>query len=213
MKGLLIKDILIMRNQRSSALLILLMGIMMSVYMQSSAVIGYLMMMGGMLSLSTMSYDEHENGFRYLFSLPVTRKEYVKEKYLFCIAWVILCMICGSLACYVIMAFRKQIDMTELFGTCVTMFCTIVVFLAISIYARIRYGNEKSRIIIYIFFGGIGLIGFVLSKLVSPENVMAIEQFVSTNGTALMVVLPIVSLIVYLISYLISVGCTEKKEF
>ena len=43
MKGLLIKDILIMRNQKSTSLLIVLMGVMMSIYMQSSTVIGYLM--------------------------------------------------------------------------------------------------------------------------------------------------------------------------
>ena len=213
MKGLLIKDVLIMRNQKSTSLLIVLMGVMMSIYMQSSAVIGYLMMIGGMLSLSTISYDEHENGLRYLFSLPVTRKEYVKEKYLFCIAWVIICMICGSLVCYLIMVFKKQVDMTELFATALTMFCVILVILAVSIYARIRYGSEKSRIIIYIFFGGISLIGFVLSKFISAEEVMAIERFVSTNAVTLMVILPIAAAIIYLISYLVSARYMEKKEF
>ena len=213
MKGLLIKDILIMRNQRSSILLIMLMGVAMSMYMQSSAIIGYLMMMGGMLSLSTISYDEYENGYRYLFSLPVTRKEYVKEKYLFCIVWIILCMVCGGLLCCVIMAFKKQIDMEDLLGTSVIMFSTIVFFLSVSIFSRIKYGSEKSKIIIYVFFAAIGLGGFLLSKFVLQETAIAVERFVSENGTALMVMLPMVSLICLFISYLFSVRCMEKKEF
>ena len=213
MKGLLIKDILIMRNQKSTSLLIVLMGVMMSIYMQSSTVIGYLMMIGGMLSLSTISYDEHENGYRYLFSLPVTRKEYVKEKYLFSIAWVIICMICGSLVCYLIMVFKKQVDLTELFATALAMFCVIIFILAVLIYARIRFGSEKSRIIIYVVFGGISLIGFMLSKLVKADQVMAIERFVSTNATMLIVISLIAALIIYLISYLITARYMEKKEF
>ncbi len=122
-------------------------------------------------------------------------------------------MICGSLVCYLIMVFKKQVDMTELFATALTMFCVILVILAVSIYARIRYGSEKSRIIIYIFFGGISLIGFMLSKFISAEEVMAIERFVSTNAVTLMVILPIAAAIIYLISYLVSARYMEKKEF
>ena len=122
-------------------------------------------------------------------------------------------MICGSLVCYLIMVFKKQVDTTELFATALTMFCVILVILAVSIYARIRYGSEKSRIIIYIFFGGISLIGFVLSKFISAEEVMAIERFVSTNAVTLMVILPITAAIIYLISYLVSARYMEKKEF
>ena len=213
MKGLLIKDILFMANQRSSAFLILVMGVAMSLYMQASAIIGYLMMMGGMLALSTMSYDEYENGYRYLFTLPTTRKEYVKEKYLFCLMWVILCMVLGGLASFVIMAIKKQIDMQEFIGTIVTMFSVLIIFLAVSIFSRIRYGNEKSKIIIYVFFAAIGLIGYLLSSFVSKETAIAVETFVNTNGTILMILLPITGLMVYLISYLLSVKVMEKKEF
>jgi len=213
MKGLLIKDVLFMRNQRSSAFLILIMGVAMSLYMQASAVIGYLMMMGGMLALSTMSYDEYENGYRYLFSLPTTREEYVKEKYLFCLIFVFLSMTLGALASFVIMVIKKQIDMEELIGTSVTMFSVLIIFLAVSIFSRIKYGSEKSKIIIYVFFGAIGLIGYLLSNFVSKETVAAVESFVKTNDTILMIGLPVLALMVFFISYLLSARVMEKKEF
>ena len=39
----------------------------------------------GILGLSTLAYDERDNGFPFLFSLPVDIKTYVGEKYLFCV--------------------------------------------------------------------------------------------------------------------------------
>ena len=108
---------------------------------------------------------------------------------------------------------KKQIDMQELIGTIMTMFSVLIIFLAVSIFSRIRYGNEKSKIIIYVFFAAIGLIGYLLSSFVSKETAIAVETFVNTNGTILMILLPITGLMVYLISYLLSVKVMEKKEF
>jgi len=54
-------------------------------YTNFAFIIAYITVMVGILTLTTISYDEFENGMGYLFMLPVSRREYVGEKYLFSI--------------------------------------------------------------------------------------------------------------------------------
>ncbi len=86
MAGLLIKDFKLMKVQARSFLIsfAIIGGLSMTVWeggMQFA--MSYLMIMGSSIVLSTVSYDEFDNGFSFLFTLPVTRKGYVLEKYLF----------------------------------------------------------------------------------------------------------------------------------
>ena len=84
MKGLLIKDIRLMKNMRNSIIMILLIAVSMGAYMKDvSFIITYLALIGASFTTSTMSYDEFDNGYTFLLSLPVTRKGYVLEKYAF----------------------------------------------------------------------------------------------------------------------------------
>ena len=213
MKGLLIKDFLIMRNQISSILLIIGIGMMMSLYMESSAVVAYLMMLGAMMALSTMAYDEHENGYRYMFTLPTTRKEYVMEKYLFCAIWIACAMVIGSIGSYLIMVFKKQIDMSEILAAMIVMLGTISLLVSVTIPARLKYGSEKSKIIIYIFFGIVAGIGLFLAKFISKETAAMIENFVNSNSTIISVIMILATILMIIISYLISVRIMQKKEF
>lgn len=40
-------------------------------------------MFRAMIAVGTLSYDETDNGLAFLMTLPVDRKTYVREKYLF----------------------------------------------------------------------------------------------------------------------------------
>ena len=42
--------------------------------------------LGMMLTISTISYDEIDNGYTFLMTLPIDTKTYVKEKYLLCLS-------------------------------------------------------------------------------------------------------------------------------
>ena len=41
---------------------------------------GYILMVLAILSLSTISYDEANHGLNTLFTLPISKSDYVKEK-------------------------------------------------------------------------------------------------------------------------------------
>ena len=85
MKGLLVKDYLMLSAQRRFMLLALIMMIVISVSANNgSFVIGYCAFMGALMGTNSISYDEYNHGYSFLMTLPFTRKEYVLEKFIFC---------------------------------------------------------------------------------------------------------------------------------
>ena len=84
MTGLLIKDLKLMMMQRNALLMVGVIAVMVVMGgTDPSFVITYLTFIGVMYTMNTLSYDGADNGNAFLFSLPITRKGYVVEKYVF----------------------------------------------------------------------------------------------------------------------------------
>ena len=84
MKGLLIKDLMLLKNQmRFFIMFSMLCLFMLFINFNPGYVIGYMTLIFVMFTFTTISYDEFDNGFTFLFTLPVSRKMYVREKYLY----------------------------------------------------------------------------------------------------------------------------------
>ena len=83
MKGLLIKDFRILLHQKTTFLIIVLLGIFMSTNGGNiSFSMGYMMFVSATLTITTISYDYFEKGMSFLFTFPISKKLYVVEKYL-----------------------------------------------------------------------------------------------------------------------------------
>lgn len=50
------------------------------------SILGFFPFLFGLFTISTISYDEYQHGMTYLMTLPIKRKTYVTEKYLFAMA-------------------------------------------------------------------------------------------------------------------------------
>ena len=85
MKGLMIKDLRLLFNQKKTWIMYVLLCVMMGFSMQGAFMVGYTVMLCGALGISTISYDQAENGMPFLFTLPIDRQGYVREKYLLCL--------------------------------------------------------------------------------------------------------------------------------
>ena len=82
MKGLMIKDLKLMKAQKNFFLLILAVAVGMILFSEDVTFgLGFLTFVVSLFTLSTISYDEFDNGNAFLFSLPITRQTYVFEKY------------------------------------------------------------------------------------------------------------------------------------
>ena len=82
MKGMLIKDFCILKLQKNAVLVLLAMCVVF--FMKSPTyIVNLFPMYGFLLVLGTLTYDEFDRGYSFLFTLPVSRRGYVKEKYVF----------------------------------------------------------------------------------------------------------------------------------
>ncbi len=139
MKGLLVKDFLLMIKSKKVILFMLFIGIIGGINDISFAT-GYILMVLAILSLSTISYDEANHGLKTLFTLPVSKMDYVKEKYLFSliitgIGFVFLLTILGC--------FSKSGFMETLI-----ILSTALLLLALSLPFQLKEGNEKKNCIV-----------------------------------------------------------------
>ena len=90
MKGLLTKDFRILAGQKRYFTIIILIALIFLCSGQPAQIIvGYCTMFGMLFTVNTISYDEFDHGYLFLFTLPVTRKDYVLEKYVCCCAAVV----------------------------------------------------------------------------------------------------------------------------
>ena len=84
MAGLFEKDLRLLIRNKQFVIVIVFMAFMFSLSGNLSMILPYMTVFGTIFSVSTISYDEADNGYMYLMTLPITYKDYVWEKYLFC---------------------------------------------------------------------------------------------------------------------------------
>lgn len=129
--------------------------------------IGYLSFVATLFTLSSISYDEFDNGNAFLFSLPITRKSYVIEKYGFG-------MIMGSSfwAFGTLIVILKEIIAMKYVSIDTIMAAFIILPIVFSVLAimlpfQLKFGGEKGRIAIICTLVIVFLMGIVITKVSS----------------------------------------------
>ena len=215
MKGLLIKDLLLLKNQQRFFLLFFLMSAgMLLADFNSVFVINYVTMIFSLFTLSSISYDEFDNGYAFLFTLPITRNQYAAEKYVFGLvtgsfAWIVV-----TIFAVVMNLVRERAGTVELVGTAFLYLFISLLFLSIVVPVQLKFGAEKGRIVLICIIGAIFAAGFVMIRAAKTLQL----DFLSTAATSLspglvMASVPLISLAAVFGSYLISVNIMKKKQF
>ena len=221
MKGLMIKDFRLLKNQGNSFLIMAACGFIMTFTMANGMAIGYMTLLGAMLCLSTLGYDEFEGGYTYLFSLPVTRKSYVREKYVFCLLGAVAGAVFGMVLCPVVSVIKGEAGVADIRGMILTggiACCVVSAFmLGIMIPVRLKFGNEKSRIVLFLVFALIGGGAFFVSSMRSAfpkELSVKLAAFgAKLNGGSVLLLVFLVCAGLLLLSEQISERILEKKEY
>ena len=143
MKGLLTKDFRILAGQKRYFTIIILIALIFLCSGQPAQIIvGYCTMFGMLFTVNTISYDEFDHGYLFLFTLPVTRKDYVLEKYVFM-------MLCGggfwavSAAAGFVADYIRG-DVVSLLEWLMPMFLILLemtIFLAVMLPVSLKYGS------------------------------------------------------------------------
>ena len=172
MKGLLIKDYKLMLGQKSFLGMAALMAVLyLAIYKNPTFAVVFITVMCTMFTISTLSYDEYENGMAYLFTLPISRNIYVLEKYAFALVNSIVTGVIMYAMAYGVVKIRglaiSQSDMySGLAGACFVS----IIMISYMIPLYIKFGMEKSRIVSVSGMAAIFLILYLGIKISKERN-------------------------------------------
>lgn len=217
-KGFLIKDLRLMKNIKQFFLIMLIICIIQMIYNSNNIFCVYFITaMCSSSILSTLSYDTYENSITYLFTLPVSRKDYVRGKYILIFIVSILPWILTTMLSLLSMFIKgTPIDIVEYFIGTVIALPTTWLLAALEIPVQLKFGPEMNRIAILIAIGGIGVIVWLSNHI---GNVMGIEasdiiNMLSGLNVYILAAFGIVLVVVFLyLSYRISIKIIEKKQY
>lgn len=217
MKGLLIKDMKLMKVQKNFFILIFAVGIGLAVFTDNiSFIIGYISLICSMFTLSSISYDQFDNGSAFLFSLPISRKDYVMEKYIFGLilgggTWIL-----STLIALLATMLRHVNPVSETLITASVILPLLLGILAVMIPVVLKYGGEKGRIAIIGFIGVVFLISLLLvkgAKMLKIDFTGLAAKLSSLHYETVLGFIIGAAVVALLISYRISASIMEKKEF
>lgn len=220
MKGLLIKDFQLVKNQGKSLLVVaLVIAVFLEISgMDSGFSIGYITLIVSIFASTTISYDEYENCFSFLLTLPASRKDYVNEKYIFSALMVLGAWIIGMAFGIVFGVIRGEEILTlEWFAMCISYMAVAAVFVSVMLPLRLKFEGEKGRVVLPLVIAAAGILiygGAKLADLAGIDLMKAAVDVMNRIGAAGIIgMLIAVPAVVAVISWLCSWRILRKKEF
>ena len=210
MKGLFVKDIELMKQQKQSFILVIVMGVILNLAGSGSVsfAIGYFTIVTAIFAITTISYDEFDNGLAFLMTLPVTRK-YLLGAGLTAVAWgiaTITGVICKGVA-------ELQGCLSEtIIGSLIDIPLALLM-LAVSLPLVIHFGAEKGRYIAMVMWAIIFAVVYILIKTMGLSADAVDAWLNGLNRGMVLAGVVLFTVIVYMGSFWIGVRLMEKKEF
>lgn len=217
MKGLLVKDLRLMLGQKRFFILFVFIAVMLNFNSSGSFVIGYMTFVCSVFVLSTISYDENENGYSFLMTLPALRQTFAREKYVFGLlsssgAWILAVVI----SLIFNMADNRSFLLSDFFLEAAAFIPFYIVLLAVMLPFQFKFGGEKGRIamlmacgivFLFVYFSvrGLQMMGIEVEKMV--HSLSALQQ----GGLILLAF--VVAVVVLFVSSAISSRIMNSKEF
>lgn len=184
MKGLLIKDLKLIKTRG----LFILFAVAAFVILQLGAGngemgVGLTTLMFSMFSITSITYDEYENGMPFLFTLPITRKEYVREKYvlgfgLITAVWVVMNVVCFGYE------YTVQADFAYVFpqklGVTVTYLFAVYFMIAFEIAMKLKFA-ERSGLATILIMAVMGTLAVLLQVMFDFSLEMVIAEYLGVE--------------------------------
>lgn len=217
MSGLMEKDIRILLQRKQTLVVFLVIAIVLSVTQSSYFIVGYLTFISVMLAISTISYDEFDNGYPFLLSLPITRKTYVIEKYVIGLLAIVTSWVLSVALCFAADSILgNPIIVKDTLIVSVAMLPVPFFFMDIMLPVQIKFGAERGRLVFVAVLGICTIVvygGMKLLKIVGIEQQDLMEKISNAPDIAVILILLGGTVLLTWISFVISNHIMEKKEF
>lgn len=211
MKGLLIKDFNLLKNRGVFLLVVVAAyAVFQLSTLNSETAVGFSTLMIAVFSLTTIVYDEYENGMPFLFTLPIRRIDYVREKYVFSFlittgAWLIMGTVCFLFDAFISAGGNRNFLDQLVF--CVAYLIAVYFMISLQIALKLKFAERSSVVLI----GVAAAIGVFVS-LVYVEFGESLSQY-DLNWTVIAVIAVVVLFALMFGFYRWSVRIMEKREF
>ena len=216
MKGLIIKDLCVLKNQMKTLLLVLAFFIIFSIINEDATFILFLVPFYMiMILITTFNYDEFNKWDSYCNSLPLSRKEIVKSKYILFNATSLIVLIVGILSSLIIPNFIENTTFESLFASIIGVAFGICLLISLLIPFYYKFGTNKGRIMLFLCIVILALIIGMITSLDIFNNKEIMNLLNSLNNLSIGMItllLIIVTIIIMTISYYISVRIYKNKE-
>lgn len=217
MKALFIQDFRYMLTQKSFLVLIALVGIVLALTQNDNYifVIGYLGFMGMITGMMSVTMDDQSNGLTFLFSLPIDRRVYVREKYIFIVLMGVSFSIFATALCLLFRMFAEyKAPLDEILATSLGTLFVMLLFVCFMLPLQLKFGAERARLASFIaigfFFVAVLLAGLVINF---ADALPFIQAFLSMSPVALTGIGAAFLIVCLRISYSASLRVILRREF
>ncbi len=217
MRGLLMKDFKLMVGEKGAFwYAVFIAGILLIFGMAESRApadgFSYECVLIPIMAVGTKSYDVYENGMPCLLTLPVSRRGYVRESYLFAIlVSVVLTFISSVLKAITTVLMGGNLELYMVLADEMGKPLGIILLLiALTIPIEIRFGGKK-RIGIVVIVTVIIAVGVFLGLILALDDGLLIAVMIQKWMKVLAGFPAVLAILAF--SYVLSVIIIEKKEF
>lgn len=218
MRGLYIKDIQIFIKHKFYFLLTILLTVMNGYNLSSDVALvpGLMIFFFVTLALTTITYDESDHGWTFLFTMPITRKKYTLEKYSISLIMLLLAIGLSILTIFMLAFMRGAVVNVDVLAfSLVTLFFMGWLYCCLLIPIYFRLGAEKSKMVIIIVMGLIFFFAFLGGSLFRKLGIdlgAILSRFLKTPLWMMVIAGGVATSVATIVSYLVSVKIMEKKE-
>ncbi len=210
MKGLILKDLLLVKSNIRTIIIVLFIFLI-TIFNDVSSITLLFPLFSIIMCLTTFSYDEYNKWDAYAITLTNNRKLVIKSKYVFTIMMLIITSLLAFIVNIIVGNINGNLNIEEITSNVLEGLFGILVFISIMYPIIYKFGIEKARIfILVICFALTFVLGYLFRNIDINMSSNSIIKFLDTY---LIVIIPILSIIVLFISYLISYKFYSKKDF
>lgn len=217
MKGLIVKDLLFIKNNMKTFLIILLAFSIIAISNENYNFMLYIIpFFLVMMTISTFNYDEFNNWNSYCLTLPISRKKIVQSKYLFTIFLAIVGIILTAIIIITFKSINQSLNLEEQISNFCGSFFAVSLIISILYPLIYKFGSEKGRIFIFVIVLIVSIIIGIIFSLLEQLSInyhSLLSSLNSLNYIQISLFMLVISIITIIISYLISLRIYQKKEF
>lgn len=213
MAGLLVKDMRLILRNKPYVVLFIVLTVMLGFSQEGTFILGYFPYAMMILIINTIGYDEMDNGYQFLMTLPINAKTYVREKYILSLAGAVFSWLIAAILYFASRALHGTSIEIQSEVPLIAAFLSVIVLMGdLMIPLELKFGIENSRAVVAGLCGVLGVVIFTFAKFTGDNGIVATFSYSMRGG---MFACLAVCLMVFLtvLSYVISVRVMEKKEF